>query len=156
MDTRKIGGSRPGFTFVETLYVLVIAGLLLMVTYPKAQTLAASSSLSSANRYVRTYLNTARATAIQRGRPTQIVIRGDTLSVRADTLGNGTFVTLLGPVSLTGTFNVTVNTTQDSIVYTPRGFATNLPATGVKILLARPERRDSVCVSTIGTVLAGC
>ncbi len=156
MSTRKIGWRRPGFTMIEILYALTIFGVVGAFAYPHVQSLVAANSLNSANRYVRTYLNTARATAIQRGRPVKLMIQGDVLSVRADTLGNGTFVTLLGPVSLAATFSVSVRTTQDSIVYSPRGFATNLPGTGAKIVLARPEQRDSVCVSTFGTALAGC
>ncbi len=156
MSTRKSAGIRPGFTIIELMYALTISGMLMVFAYPHVQSLVAANSLDSSKRYVRTYLNTARATAIQRGRPAQLIIRRDTLSVRADTLGNGSFVTVLGPVSLAGTFSVSVSATTDSIAYSPRGFATNLPGAGAKIVIARPEQRDSVCVSPIGPVLAGC
>jgi hypothetical protein len=102
-------------------------------------------------------LATARAAAVRWGRLAQLKRSGNTIQVLVDTAGTGTFVALTPPVALDAQFSVTLSGTVDSIVFGPRGLATNLSSSGAQFALARGSVRDSVCLTRLGeTAPRGC
>jgi general secretion pathway protein H len=68
-------GRPPGFTLVELLVVLAIAGMMLALAVPLLAAHVTGASLNSATREIRAALRDARSTAIAEDRP--VVFRGD-------------------------------------------------------------------------------
>ena len=146
-----------GFTVIELLIVIVLMGLVSAMAYPSMSQARATTSLRSARAQFSTSLATARAAAVRWGRPAQLTRSGNSIQVRADTGGTGVFVALTAPVALDSQFNVTLSATIDSIVFGPRGLATNLSSSGAQFALVRGTIRDSVCLTRLGEMAPrGC
>jgi prepilin-type N-terminal cleavage/methylation domain-containing protein len=149
--------SNRGFTVVELLIVIVVMGFLSAMAYPRWSGVRASAALRAARVQFAASLATARAAAVRYGRPAQLKRTGNTIAVSVDTGGTGAFVSLGAAVALDSQFNVTLNGTVDSIVFGPRGLATNLTSSGAHFALVRGAIRDSVCLTRLGQVAPrGC
>ena len=146
-----------GFTVVELLIVIVLMGLLTAMAYPRMSGLRASAGPRGARGQFLSSLATARAAAVRFGRPAQLKRTGNTIQVRADTGGTGVFVSLSVPVALDSEFSVTLGATVDSVVFGPRGLATNLSSSGAQFALVHGSIQDSVCLTRLGDVAPrGC
>jgi prepilin-type N-terminal cleavage/methylation domain-containing protein len=143
-------GGAAGFTLVEFIIVVVILGVISTMAYPLIAGARASASLRAARVQFASSLATARAAAVRWGRPAQLKRTGNSIQVRADTSGTGVFVALSPPVALDTQFGVTLSATVDSIVFGPRGLATNLSSSGARFALVRGSIRDSVCLTRLG------
>jgi len=146
-----------GFTVVELLIVIVLMGLLTSIAYPRMSGVRASAGLRGARVQFLSSLATARAAAVRFGRPAQLKRTGNSIQVRADTGGTGVFVSLTLPVALDSQFSVTLGATVDSVVFGPRGLATNLSSSGAQFALVRGTIQDSVCLTRLGEIAPrGC
>jgi len=151
-----VAGAR-GFTLLELLIVIVLMGLVSAMAYPRMSGVRASAGLRAARVQFIGSLATARAAAVRFGRPAQLKRIGNTIQVRADTGGTGAFVSLSLPLPLDSQFSVTLSATVDSVVFGPRGLATNLSSSGARFALVRGTVRDSVCLTRLGEVAPrGC
>jgi len=152
-----VGGRARGFSVVAVLIEIKVMVLFSAMAYPSISQARASTSLRSARAQFGASLATARAAAVRWGRPAQLTRTGNSIQVRADTGGTGVFVALTTPVALDSQFNVTLSGTIDSIVFGPRGLATNLSSSGAQFQLVRGAIRDSVCLTRLGEVAPrGC
>ncbi len=151
-----VAGAR-GFTVVEILIVVVLLGLLSAMAYPRTSGMRNSAGLRAARVQFAASLATARAAAVRWGRPAQLKRSGNSIQVRVDTGGTGAFVPLAGAVALDSQFSVTLSATVDSVVFGPRGLATNLSSSGAQFALVRGSLQDSVCLTRLGEVApVGC
>lgn len=151
-----VAGAR-GFTVIEILIVVLLMGLLTAVAYPHTSGVRASAALRAARVQFVASLATARAAGVRWGRPAQLKRSGNSIQVRVDTGGTGAFVPLGTAVALDSQFSVMLSATVDSVVFGPRGLATNLSTSGAQFALVRGSVRDSVCLTRLGEVAPqGC
>jgi prepilin-type N-terminal cleavage/methylation domain-containing protein len=155
---------RPGYSLVELMIVLAIAGILMLVGAPRVRALRSASAVRAARLEVATVAEAARAAAIQRGRPARIAFRNNTLIATVDTSPpnaplSAEMVTL-AIQRLDVTYGVTLShgAPADTVVaYDARGFANPRRAQDAKLYVARGGVRDSVCISVVGLILPrGC
>lgn len=139
-------GSRRGFTLVELLTVITIAGLLMAMAYPKFGPMRDMGGVRSSKQAITSYLATARQAAIRRGQPATFHVSGNTVWV---SMNGGTEI-IEPQKDLMGTSSVTVTTALTTVTYNPRGLARLGPDR--RITLARGVASDTVCVSLLGAI----
>lgn len=147
--------TRSGYTLVEMVVVLILFAVLTALSIPRLHGAQSSAGLRSARTETAIYLAQAHALAIQRGREARFLRSVNTISVTVDS--SGTQVLYGRPHDLSGEDKVTIpSTTQDTISFDARGFATNISTVAV-VVLTRDGMRDSVCVTKIGKIITrGC
>ena len=111
--------SRRGFTLVEILVVIVMISLLALVAIPRFSSGNARRHQESARMRISAALATARAAAIQKGKPVTFRIASNRVTVFA-----GAGDTLMSPAPLDTLYKVIVSpTTTLTIDFNSRGFA---------------------------------
>lgn len=157
-------GRRSGFSIVELLLTVAVAGLLIVVAAPRFRAFRESSAVRGARLELATAIEAARGAAIQRSRPARVRIRTDGVLVTVDTgapaaAATGRF-TVLGPLRFDTAFATTITPTVpgDTIIaYDSRGLASPRLGHVARYVIARGAHRDSVCVSNLGMILPrGC
>ena len=144
---------RSGFTLIEVLMVVVIAGLLIAMGVPKFTQLRESGRLKAAKTNMISTLTTARAAAIQNGRPARWIRINNQIIVQS-TNNAGNFTTFMNPVDFEQKYKVTLNSTTTIVNFDARGFANG--ANNFKVYI-RGVTVDSVCMTNAGAVLLrGC
>jgi prepilin-type N-terminal cleavage/methylation domain-containing protein len=156
--------ARRGYTLVELMIVLGVAGILALAAAPRVGALRDASAVRAARLEVATAVEAARAAAMQRGRTARVAIRRNVLVAAVDTSPvnapqQAEMVTLTIQ-RLDAAYGVTLTTAAPAdtlIAYDARGFASPRRAQTAKFYVARRQSRDSVCVSTVGLILPrGC
>lgn len=146
--------NRSGYSLVELLFVFLVIGVIAAIGVPKFDYLRTSSRVRSARDQVSISLATARAAAIQRGRPARLTVLQSKLVLEAQD-SSGNWVKLRQPVDLKENLGVLVTATLPDVTYNSRGFA-RVPG-GQKYVLMAGDQTDSVCVSGLGIVMRrGC
>ena len=146
--------SRSGFTMLEMLTVMMIMGIVLAFGIPKFNSLRNSGRVGSAKVQMGTSLTTARAAAIQNGRPSRWTVVGNTITVQAQNAA-GNWVNVGTPVDYYTQYNVSLSASPSTIEFDGRGLASGL--TGTAKLYVRGITTDSICVTILGVVLRnGC
>lgn len=146
--------TRQGFTMIEMLVVMMIMGIVLAFGLPKFNSLRNSGRVGAAKVQLSTALTTARAAAIQNGRPARWSIAGDVVTLAAqDAAGN--YQNLRPPFDYHNEYSVTLRSTVSEIVFDGRGMATGLG--GTQKLYVSGTTTDSICVTALGVVMRnGC
>lgn len=146
---------RHGFTLTELSMTLSIFGLAAILVGPRLSEARSASHMTSAKQSVAALAATTRAAAIQRGRPAKMMRHGTRMWATVE--NNGTHVRITPVVDFRNRYGIHFSTDEanrDSIIYSPRGVATNLTGRWV-YELRRAGVRDSVCLSRRGTVAPG-
>lgn len=138
---------------IELMIAVVLMGIIMAVGMPKIGAMRDKASVRSAAQQIGAYVATARAAAIRRGMRANFKTRADTMWIEIQQPGAPEVVAPRIP--LAATFNVSMTTTIDSIVFDARGFAINLAATQ-KYVVTRSAAKDSVCVTRLGMVSPKC
>ena len=145
---------RRGFTVIELAIVLVVAGSLLAMAYPRLAGASGAASLRSAKQEVMASLAQARAAAVEQGRRSVLTRSGNTIQVTVES--NGAQAAVGGTLDLYALHSVSLDATVNSIAFDPRGYAVGLGSVEV-IRLTRGTLRDSVCVTRAGRLATvGC
>ena len=148
---------RSGFTLIETMIVIVIAGILMAVTMPKFSAMFDRVSVRSAKQQMTAYLAAARAAAIRQSQTSQFHVASDAIWTNVNQPG-GTNINVTKKVYLKTSRGVSVtllgSSANDSIVYDSRGMG-NTGASKVYVL-TRNNYKDSVCVSLLGLIARNC
>jgi prepilin-type N-terminal cleavage/methylation domain-containing protein len=140
--------ARRGFSFLELMIVIIVAGLMMAIALPKMAPVRDGAGVRSARQVVQAYLATARQTAMRRGGTAQLVVSGNTVSVTS--VVGGVTTVVAPPVNVSDQYSTTLTSSAASIQYNSRGLA-RLVSPG-KIKLVRNGSADSVCVTILGMV----
>jgi prepilin-type N-terminal cleavage/methylation domain-containing protein len=143
--------NRRGFTLIEILIVVVLLGLIIGVTGPRLRTALLRQNVRSARDALVNMHSAARASAIQRGRYTALSIVGDTALVVAQHPVTAAFDTIVNPTNLRSRFGVTVTTTNNWLVFDPRGMSTTWGTT--RIVVQRGPFQDDIEINPLGRVV---
>lgn len=148
---------RRGFTLVEMLIVIAVMSILALFIVPKFEGLYEANRLASARQEVTTAIATARAAAIQKGRPATLSVTGNQLTVTV-TNPSGGQTTVIPRSPLDTLYGVRVKPPAASLVFDVRGFLSTTLSGGIgKFQLSALSRSDSVCITATGQIIPrGC
>jgi type IV fimbrial biogenesis protein FimT len=153
-----------GFTLLELMTTLAIAGILLGITVPAFQGMMVSSRLRTTTNDFAAAVNIARSEAITRNRPVtfcRVVLANDTACAAAsDTWSNWVIrdaagVIRRGSITNAGSVTVVSTLTDDRLVFSPDGLTRN--ATGVVVgggtisICSSRSSNDNVRQLTLGS-----
>jgi prepilin-type N-terminal cleavage/methylation domain-containing protein len=145
--------NRRGFTLVEALLTVVIAGLLAMLGFPTfARTLSSRAAWNARAVAIGMYAQ-ARASATETGRATTLQWTGNTAVITASPrLNGGSGVDTIGsPRNFDLMFGVSVSGSPGTVLsIDPRGLGTSASTT---IFFVRNGTRDSILVTGYGRVV---
>lgn len=147
--------SDNGFTLVEALVVIVIAGLVAAAGFPIAQRAVVRSNVSGARSHAVSLFTTARAAAQETGRTVTYSFTGNvaliTASPRLVAAAGSTLDTIRGtPVNFQGTYGVTVTGNPGTtLTVDSRGLVSSA---GTTLRFTRAGVVDSMTVSDLGRV----
>jgi len=150
---------RSGFTMLELMVVLVVAGVLVAITGKGLASAFSGNSRTSATRVVGTTFFQAKAVAIQRSRQSWLVRSGNTIKIVADS--SGSKVQLNPTVDLGQRYAVTLTSVsvppnRDTVSFDQRGLITGT-TTAYKIIITKGTKADTVCVTGLGNTRSrGC
>jgi Tfp pilus assembly protein FimT len=133
------------------LIVVSIVGLLTLFAVPKFSGLVERNKLTAAREELTSAIATARAAAIQKGRTATVFLSGNQMWATVVTTNAGATATIV-PVKSFGTlYNVSVTSTDASITFDMRGFATVY--SGGKFTIVGASKRDSLCLTAGGQIM---
>lgn len=146
---------RGGFTLVEALVVMVIAGLVMAIGFPLAQRAVVRINVGGARSHAISLFSTARASAQQTGRTVTYSFTGNvallTATPRLVPVAGSSVDTLRGtPVNFRATYGVTVSgSAGTSMTVDGRGL---LSAGATTLRFTRGGVTDSMMVTDLGRV----
>ena len=153
---------RSGFTILELVVVMTIAGIIIAITGRGIASAYAGNNRSSATRVVASTFFQARAVAIQRSMRSTLVRNGSTILIFGDSANAATRVQVGKTVDLAARYGVTLTSntspavTRDSVFFDPRGVVSGT-VPNWKVIVTKGTKSDTVCVSGLGNTLArGC
>jgi prepilin-type N-terminal cleavage/methylation domain-containing protein len=147
-------GSRPGFTVVELIIVVVLIGLMAMLAGPRFLEVAQRREAANSRDAFVWYAAQARARAVESGQEVRLVL--DPLERKAWLWQGGTPVDSLSFMG--GDFGATIESEPDmaeiEVCYTPRGVARLSCGTASTVVLrfTRAGRTSSARVWALGQV----
>ena len=148
---RRVG---VGFTIIELLMVIVIAGIMMAVAIPFFRKSSQSASARGAGDEIARLYATTRAVSIQRGKLAWLVLSpsSSTAMVIAGKVSGTGVDTIVQPDDLNKRYGVTFTTTADSLAFTPRGIGANLATTTVIVTSGGGTAADTVLIYPTGMV----
>jgi prepilin-type N-terminal cleavage/methylation domain-containing protein len=144
-----------GFTAIEMVMVIVIAGILMAVAIPILRTSSPRTAVHGAADEVSRLYATARSASIQRGKTAWLLLdpSTSTVTVTAKKIGATGVDTIAKPDDLNSRYNVTFTTSATSLVFTPRGIGANLSTTMVIISSNTGGIVDTVRIYPTGKIV---
>lgn len=146
--------NRHGFTLVEALITVVVAGLLGLLSFPTLSSTMSRRAAWNARAVAISMYSRARATAVESGRATTLAWSGNVALITARprlAAGVGTMDTIGNPENFGAVYGVTVTgTPATALTIDPRGLGTSASTT---VFFTRNGLRDSVLVTGYGRVV---
>lgn len=145
---------RKGFTLLELMVVITVAGIMMMLAWPRVRQAMLKSNLRSARMTVVGLFGRARASAIQYNRATTLVFSGNNALVTAPKpvpVGGSTIDTIGAVENLAARYGATLTATVPSVTFDPRGFGANSGTVVVRV--TREEFSDSVTITGFGRLV---
>lgn len=139
-----------GYTLLELLVVVVLAGFVLALGLPRAAGILDHLAADAAARDITTALAEGRQLAMEQGRRVRVRLGQD--SLRVDTLGNvtwGQYRSRPGPASR----RVSLSATNPIVIFSALGLTWGVSNTSVS--LVRKSHVETVVVSRVGRVRRG-
>lgn len=143
--------NRRGFTLIETLVVIVVAGLMMAAGFPRLRQAMISTNLRSARNELAALHTQARAVAVERGRTSAIWINGNRAVVvvqLAVPVGATTHDTIGGVHNFMTEFGATLAASGDPIGFDPRGVGTNSGT--ASLTLTKSSHTRTLTISPFG------
>ena len=154
---------RVGYSMIELLIVIVTLAIVFAMVAPRMTAIRESSSLRAGRQQLAAAFSAARAAALQKGRPSALVINGNEVNVRVYSGINNARVRVLGPLRFDVSLGMTLERlggAPDSIAYNQRGMLSNVIIGGEQVLryrLVYGSKADTLCISGAGIILPkGC
>ena len=154
--------SRRGFTLIETMVVLVIAGITMAIALPKFASMRDRMAVRSAKQQFSSYLATARAAAIRQSQYGHFHANSNPIWSNVNQ-PNGTSINVSKSVSLMNARGVALTLggsapSNDSILFDSRGMAGvgSNNSGGHIYVFTRNGFKDSICVSRFGLIALAC
>jgi len=149
---------RRGFTLIETMVVLIIAGIAMAISLPKFASMRDRVSVRSAKQQFSSYLMTARAAAIRQSQSAQFHSSANTIWSNVNQ-PDGTNINVSRAVSLMNARGVAVTLggsppANDSIQFDSRGMSNT--GSSRTYVFTRNGVKDSICVSRLGLIARSC
>ncbi|HEU4827628.1 MAG TPA: prepilin-type N-terminal cleavage/methylation domain-containing protein [Gemmatimonadales bacterium] len=144
--------SRRGFTLIEVMIVIVVAGLLFMIGLPRLRDAVLRNNVYQSRVALSALYARTRAVSIEQGRMGYLAISGNRVAVLVRLTPTGAaWADTIGVVEdLNERYGVTVTTTDDTIRVDPRGFGLNdLTET---IAVSRDGIADTIFISPFGRI----
>src|SRR6478672_6107919 len=137
--------TRKGFTIIEIVILITIAGLLSAITLSRAGVFIDRIGVHGATTEVESMFSRARHIAIAKGNPTVLDIDPvrSTLTIRGST-------EVLSSRDLRAAHGVDIVTNRTSITYSPIGIGYG--ASNFTMILSRGRAADTIYVSRLGRV----
>jgi len=146
--------NKRGFTMVEALITVVVAGLLGLLSFPTLASSMGRHSAWNARAVAISMYSRARASAVESGRATMLSWTGDVAVITASPRiagGAGSFDTIGQPANFRTLYGVRVTGSSGTVLtIDPRGLGTSASNT---IFFTRDGSRDSVMVTGYGRVV---
>jgi len=144
-----------GFTFLELMITVTVAGILSMMAFPSFVTMTKNNRLTTqANDFILA-LNLTRSEAVKRGTPTTITASGGTWS-NGWTVAHATAGTLRIGDALQDSMILTNDNTNTVITYSSSGTAAGTPTAAPGIFELCDDRTEEIgrqiSISTTGRV----
>lgn len=144
--------SRKGFSTIELVIVIVLIGIIATIGFPRLRIQMEKQNIRSAKALTATLVATARGTAIQRGCPATLNLSADSVWVTACQVSGAAGQVQVGTKKVVGReFSVTLAPSVATVVYDPRGLATQFQRRSVRII--GPHYQDSVVINEVGKVV---
>jgi len=144
---------RKGFTLVELLVAIVVAGALMAIAIPRMRGVIIKEDLRSSRREVATRLQQARSAAVQRGCPATLNIDAATTRVWVTTCRvNGVGLDTLNQIAnLRTRYQVAMTATGNQVRFGPHGLA--MEASTLSLRFTRSGLADSLGISPVGRAM---
>jgi prepilin-type N-terminal cleavage/methylation domain-containing protein len=146
--------NRHGFTLVEALITIVVAGLLGLFSFPTLASSMSRRAAWNARAVAIGMYSRARATALESGRATTLSWTGNVARITATPRlapGAGTLDTIGNPEDFGAIYGVTVSGSPSAaLTIDPRGLGTSASAI---VFFTRNGIRDSIIVTGYGRVV---
>jgi prepilin-type N-terminal cleavage/methylation domain-containing protein len=146
--------NRRGFTLMEALVVMVVAGILGLLTFPTLASAMSRRMAWNARAVAIGMYSRARSNAIETGRTTTLTWTGNVAAITAGPRllpGAGTVDTIGKPEDFSLQYGVTVTGTPGPVLtIDPRGLGTSASTT---VFFSRNGITDSVMVTGYGRVV---
>ena len=143
---------RRGFTLIEVMIVIVVAGLLFLIGLPRLRDAVVRNNVYQARVALSGMYARTRAVSIEQGRMGYLAVSGNrvvvlvrltpTVAAWADTIGV--------VEDLNARYGVTVAATDDTIRVDPRGFGLNDVTESIAV--SRDGIADTVFISAFGRI----
>lgn len=141
---------RSGFTLLELLVVLTIAGIMMAFAYPRVRESMHGEAVLGARRELMSQLARARSTAAQRGCRAELQLQAATATAYVTscrTVGPG--IDTIGEISRFGSrYRVAMTSTGDSLGFGPTSIGLGTAPITVSFMRGRDTAR--VIISSVG------
>jgi prepilin-type N-terminal cleavage/methylation domain-containing protein len=144
---------RRGFTLVETLIAIAIAGLVCLIGFPKLTTAMRKANARSARNTLITMYSRSRAAAVESGRTVTLHFSSTTgyatASPRLNALAGSTVDTVVPPLNFSTQYGATLSPQPTDITIDGRGFGSTA---GYTMYATNGSAKDSMVISGFGMV----
>jgi prepilin-type N-terminal cleavage/methylation domain-containing protein len=153
MQSHSKPSRSAGFSLIELLIVVVIIGLVMLFTFPRAGKILDHTNVKGARTAIVNKLSSARTLARTSNRVAVVRVSGNRLFIELNRLSSTAKDVVGGSVPLFTTYGVTVTISGpagDSVNFDPRGMLTY--GGGRKYVVTRNGWSDSVLVNGYGRI----
>ena len=140
-----------GFTLLEVLVVMALIGAMAAFAYPRLGDAITKQNVRSARVAVVGQFAKARATAIQRGARTSLILKNDTLYVQSVHPVTGAIQRVGSFEDLRKRYGVDIQPERDTCTYDPRGIA--MEAGDLTVTVTKGAYSATIVVNAVGRVI---